>query len=180
MLEFKSAVTVPLARSHLPCLPSSLQPLRPSLFNSLQSGSPPLVILLYLLPHGHQGPLSSPYLSFAAFDTNDYICSFEFHDTFWSWFSSAFLKGLSHFLGQRLFPLLPTTFRVCPCLTLPGQSHPYLWPPLISAQAILHSDRCPGFKTSSNHLLGVATGTSLWCPAVSMDRVRQRERKHSP
>ena len=83
-------------------------------------------------------------------------------------------------LGQRLFPLLPTTFRVCPCLTLPGQSHPYLWPPLISAQAILHSDRCPGFKTSSNHLLGVATGTSLWCPAVSMDRVRQRERKHSP
>ena len=70
--------------------------------------------------------------------------------------------------------------RVCPCLTLPGQSHPSLWPPLISAQAILHSDRCPGFKTSSSHLLGVATGTSLWCPAVSMDRVRQRERKHSP
>ena len=33
----------------------------------------------------------------------------ELHDTFWSWFSSAFLKGLSHFLGQRLFPLLPTT-----------------------------------------------------------------------
>ena len=167
---FKSAVIIPPARSHLPCLPSSLQPLRPSL-------SPPLVILLYLLPHGHQGPLSSSYLSFAA---NNYICSFEFHDTFWSWFSSAFLKGLSHFLGQCLFPLLPTKFRFCPCLTLPGHSPLYLWPPLISAQAILHSERCPGFKTSSNYLLSVATGTSLSCPAVSMDRVRQRERKHRP
>ena len=167
-------MTIPLAHSHLPCLPSSLQPLRPSLFSFLQSRSPRLVILLYLLSHGHQGPLSSSYLSFAAFDVTDYICSFEFHDTFWSWFSSAFLTGLSRFLGQLLFPLLPTKLRFCPCLTLPGQSHPYLWPPLISAQGILHSDRCPGFKTSSKHLLGVAAGTALWCPALSMGG-RERE-----
>lgn len=46
-----------------------------------------------------------------------------------SWLSSASLIGLSHFLYQLLFFLLPAKFRICLCLTLPGQSHPCLWPP---------------------------------------------------
>lgn len=69
----KSAVIVPPARSHLPCLPSSLQPLRPSL-------SPHLVILLYLFPHG-LGLLIAVLISLTLMIT---FIRLNFHDTFWS------------------------------------------------------------------------------------------------